>query len=140
MSLYFCLLRVFFKVLLLCRCCFARVAWRFVFCCFLFCCQSADESLVRCCGKFAMLDVLLPALKAAQHRVLVFSQMTKLLDLLEVGVLFCKEFPCAFPSLLGLLAACISRWTSGTQGRVYIHPKVPFGIDGEAWLFVSGWC
>ena len=46
---------------------------------------AADESLVRCCGKFAMLDVLLPALKAAQHRVLVFSQMTKLLDLLEVG-------------------------------------------------------
>ncbi|OEH74637.1 transcription regulatory protein [Cyclospora cayetanensis] len=52
---------------------------------FLFCFSSftPDESLVRCCGKFAMLDVLLPALKAAQHRVLVFSQMTKLLDLLE---------------------------------------------------------
>ncbi|KAL8452205.1 hypothetical protein Emed_001512 [Eimeria media] len=52
---------------------------------FLFCFSTftPDESLVRCCGKFAMLDVLLPALKAAQHRVLVFSQMTKLLDLLE---------------------------------------------------------
>lgn len=31
-----------------------------------------------------MLDVLLPALKAGRHRVLIFSQMTRLLDLLEV--------------------------------------------------------
>lgn len=59
--------------------------YRRVVCFVLYVCVcQADESLVRCCGKFAMLDVLLPALKAAQHRVLVFSQMTKLLDLLEV--------------------------------------------------------
>ncbi|CBZ56330.1 hypothetical protein NCLIV_067550 [Neospora caninum Liverpool] len=53
---------------------------------YLFCYSSytPDESLVRCCGKFAMLDVLLPALKMGNHRVLIFSQMTKLLDILEV--------------------------------------------------------
>lgn len=54
--------------------------------------SSADESLVRCCGKFAMLDILLPALKAGNHRVLIFSQMTKLLDLLEVGAFFLRRF------------------------------------------------
>lgn len=54
--------------------------------------HAADESLVRCCGKFAMLDILLPALKAGNHRVLIFSQMTKLLDLLEV----CHSHACRF--------------------------------------------
>ncbi|PFH31346.1 putative SWI2/SNF2 Brahma-like [Besnoitia besnoiti] len=53
---------------------------------YLFCYSNytPDESMVRCCGKFAMLDVLLPALKLGNHRVLIFSQMTKLLDILEV--------------------------------------------------------
>ena len=41
--------------------------------------------LVRRCGKFRMLDRLLVKLHAGGHRVLLFSTMTKLLDLLEVG-------------------------------------------------------
>lgn len=44
----------------------------------------SDESIVRVCGKFVMLDSILPKLRAAGHRVLIFSQMTKLLTLLEV--------------------------------------------------------
>ena len=39
--------------------------------------------LVKRCGKFRMLDRLLVKLHASGHRVLLFSTMTKLLDLLE---------------------------------------------------------
>lgn len=39
--------------------------------------------LVRTCGKLWVLDRLLVKLRAAGHRVLIFSTMTKLLDLLE---------------------------------------------------------
>jgi ATP-dependent helicase STH1/SNF2 len=42
-----------------------------------------DEYLVRSCGKFALLDRILPKLKVAGHRVLIYSQMVKLLHLLE---------------------------------------------------------
>ena len=41
------------------------------------------EDLVRTCGKLWMLDRMLIKLRAAGHRVLLFSTMTKLLDLLE---------------------------------------------------------
>ena len=41
-------------------------------------------ALVRACGKLWVLDRLLVKLRAAGHRVLLFSTMTKLLDLLEV--------------------------------------------------------
>ncbi|KAK7264579.1 hypothetical protein RJT34_32188 [Clitoria ternatea] len=39
--------------------------------------------IVRLCGKLEMLDRLLPKLKAADHRVLFFSTMTRLLDVME---------------------------------------------------------
>ncbi|GAB4837043.1 hypothetical protein Ancab_001958, partial [Ancistrocladus abbreviatus] len=39
--------------------------------------------LVRLCGKLEMLDRLLPKLKATNHRVLFFSTMTRLLDVME---------------------------------------------------------
>ena len=39
--------------------------------------------LVRQCGKFAVLDRMLTKLHATGHRVLLFSTMTRLLDLLE---------------------------------------------------------
>lgn len=42
------------------------------------------ELLIKQCGKFNLLDKLLVKLKKAGHRVLLFSTMTKLLDLLEV--------------------------------------------------------
>ncbi|KAH6812952.1 P-loop containing nucleoside triphosphate hydrolases superfamily protein [Perilla frutescens var. frutescens] len=40
-------------------------------------------NLVRLCGKLEMLDRLLPKLKATDHRVLLFSTMTRLLDVME---------------------------------------------------------
>jgi SNF2 family DNA or RNA helicase len=42
-----------------------------------------DESMIRCSGKFELLDRMLPKLKAAGHRVLLFSQMVELMDFLE---------------------------------------------------------
>lgn len=42
------------------------------------------------CGKLAVLDRLLVKLRAAGHRVLLFSTMTRLLDLLQVNILLTK--------------------------------------------------
>ncbi|KAJ1450783.1 SNF2 family N-terminal domain-containing protein [Pelagophyceae sp. CCMP2097] len=44
---------------------------------------ALGEHLVQNCGKFVLLDKLLKRLKERGHRVLVFSQMTALLDVLE---------------------------------------------------------
>lgn len=41
-----------------------------------------DEQLVQTSGKFLILDRLLPALKERGHKVLIFSQMTSILDIL----------------------------------------------------------
>ncbi|XP_054653329.1 lymphoid-specific helicase [Dunckerocampus dactyliophorus] len=41
-----------------------------------------DEQLVESSGKFLILDRLLPALKERGHKVLLFSQMTSILDIL----------------------------------------------------------
>ncbi|XP_061990466.1 probable ATP-dependent DNA helicase CHR12 isoform X1 [Rosa rugosa] len=43
-----------------------------------------QEEIVRASGKFELLDRLLPKLQKAGHRVLLFSQMTRLMDILEV--------------------------------------------------------
>ena len=43
----------------------------------------SGEDLVRTCGKLWVLDRLLVKLRASGHRVLLFSTMTRLLDLLE---------------------------------------------------------
>lgn len=42
------------------------------------------EQIVRASGKFELLDRLLPKLQRSGHRVLLFSTMTKLMDILEV--------------------------------------------------------
>lgn len=42
------------------------------------------ESLITESGKLHTLDVLLSRLKAQGHRVLIYSQMTRMIDLLEV--------------------------------------------------------
>lgn len=42
-----------------------------------------DDDLIRAAGKFELLDRMLPKLKAAGHRVLMFSQMTQLMTILE---------------------------------------------------------
>ena len=45
------------------------------------------QTLVSDAGKLAVLDSLLTRLKSQGHRVLIYSQMTKMIDLLEVSVL-----------------------------------------------------
>ncbi|KAM6545390.1 hypothetical protein CsatB_026126 [Cannabis sativa] len=42
------------------------------------------EEIIRASGKFELLDRLLPKLQRAGHRVLLFSQMTRLMDILEI--------------------------------------------------------
>ncbi|CAL5347182.1 unnamed protein product [Camellia sinensis] len=42
------------------------------------------EEIVRASGKFELLDRLLPKLRRSGHRVLLFSQMTRLMDILEI--------------------------------------------------------
>ncbi|KAL7642291.1 UNVERIFIED_CONTAM: hypothetical protein RMT77_006852 [Armadillidium vulgare] len=42
-----------------------------------------DEDLIRSCGKLQVLDQVLEELKKRNHKVLIFSQMTKLLDIIE---------------------------------------------------------
>ncbi|KAJ0093614.1 hypothetical protein Patl1_25418 [Pistacia atlantica] len=42
------------------------------------------EEIIRASGKFELLDRLLPKLHRSGHRVLLFSQMTRLMDILEI--------------------------------------------------------
>ena len=42
-----------------------------------------NEEIIRCSGKFSLLDQMLPKLKAAGHRVLIFTQMTAIMTIME---------------------------------------------------------
>jgi ATP-dependent helicase STH1/SNF2 len=42
-----------------------------------------NDTIVRSSGKVALLDQMLPKLKAAGHRVLIFTQMTQVMTILE---------------------------------------------------------
>ena len=41
------------------------------------------DALIQSCGKIVLIDKLLPKLKESNHRVLIFSQMVKCLDIIE---------------------------------------------------------
>ncbi|GAB9469747.1 Chromodomain-helicase-dna-binding protein 6 [Globisporangium polare] len=41
------------------------------------------DMMVKCCGKMVLLDKLLPRLKDGGHKVLIFSQMVRVLDIIE---------------------------------------------------------
>lgn len=68
---------------------FDLVSWRItIFQCFeMFSplCSSDKESLITDSGKLHTLDLLLTRLKSQGHRVLIYSQMTRMIDLLEVS-------------------------------------------------------
>lgn len=56
---------------------------------------TTDEHLVYNCGKMVILDKLLPKLQQQESRVLIFSQMTRMLDILEDyclwrGYMYCR--------------------------------------------------
>jgi SNF2 family DNA or RNA helicase len=42
-----------------------------------------DETVFRCSGKFELLDRIIPKLLHFKHRMLIFCQMTHVLDILE---------------------------------------------------------
>ena len=55
--------------------------------------EQRHDMMVKCCGKMVLLDKLLPRLKEGGHKVLIFSQMVRVLDIIEdylryVGHLF----------------------------------------------------
>ena len=67
---------------------------------------ASDINIVRYSGKFELLDRVLPKLKAAGHRVLLFSQFTSVMDILEVRA----QRRCFFPfpaSCFFFLAFCL---------------------------------
>lgn len=53
---------------------------------------SDRNSLITDSGKLTVLDGLLTKLKMQGHRVLIYSQMTRMIDLLEVRLLI--DFVC----------------------------------------------
>ena len=61
------------------------------------------EVLVQQCGKFAVLDRILVKQKASGHRVLLFSTMTRLLDLLEIYLRWRYVDTLAGPATMGFL-------------------------------------
>lgn len=57
-------------------------------CAALYCLLADKEMLVSDCGKLYVLDSLLGRLKQQGHRVLIYSQMTRMIDLLEVSAFY----------------------------------------------------
>ena len=51
-----------------------------------------DEELITSCGKLQLLDKMLPVLRKNGHKILMFSQMTKILDILQDFCEF-RNFP-----------------------------------------------
>lgn len=49
---------------------------------------TTDEHIINNCGKMVVLDKLLKAMKEKGSRVLIFSQMSRVLDILEDYCLF----------------------------------------------------
>lgn len=47
------------------------------------------EMMVKCCGKMVLIDKLLPRLKLGGHKVLIFSQMVRVLDIIEDYLRYC---------------------------------------------------
>jgi superfamily II DNA/RNA helicase len=74
-----------------------------------------DALLIRTCGKFELLDRILPKLYRTGHRVLIFSQMTELLDLLQ--------------DLLGYLQFRYLRLDGGTKAE--LRPQLVADFNAE---------
>ncbi|KAI4345493.1 hypothetical protein L6164_012612 [Bauhinia variegata] len=77
--------------------------------------------IVRLCGKLEMLDRILPKLKATDHRVLFFSTMTRLLDVME-EYLTLKQY--RYLRLDGHTSGC----DRGTLIEMFNKPGSPYFI------------
>ena len=65
---------------------------------------EVDESIVTGSGKLKLLDRMLPKLREDGHRVLIFSQFTSTLDILED---YCEYRKLPFVRLDGYICCCI---------------------------------
>ena len=92
------------------------------------------NSLITDSGKLTVLDGLLRKLKLQGHRVLIYSQMTRMIDLLEVkGILFItalKHKIIGSLSPFDWLAFYLfrSRGGGGGQCHCWISRKMPFAL------------
>ncbi|KAL0903158.1 hypothetical protein M5K25_027515 [Dendrobium thyrsiflorum] len=62
---------------------------------------TTGDHLITNAGKMVLLDKLLPKLKERDSRVLIFSQMTRLLDILEDYLMFCGYQYCRIDGSTG---------------------------------------
>ena len=84
-----------------------------------FCCTD-KETLISDAGKLQVLDTLLRRLKSEGHRVLIYSQMTRVIDLLEVGWVDHREFTIDI-----FIRFICSRSTCGTESGLTCDWTVP---------------
>lgn len=80
---------------------------------------ASPAQLVSCSGKLQLLDKLLPRLKEGGHRALIFSQMTRVLDVLED---YCRSRGHSYERLDGGVTgkarqAAIDRFCNGTASN-----------------------
>ena len=101
--------------------------------------QFLQEMRIKASGKLALLDPLLDRLKAGGHRVLIFSQMTKLLDILE-DYMTAKFGQAAYERVDGSVGVAdrqtaIARFNQVGGGRVpgslFRVLGLGFGVKGE---------
>lgn len=71
------------------------------------------NSLITDSGKLTVLDGLLRKLKMQGHRVLIYSQMTRMIDLLEVSYPFCLSWFAFYV----LPRSSVGNWSSPSRQR-----------------------
>jgi len=99
---------------------------------------ATAAQLVNCSGKLQLLDKLLPRLKAGGHRALIFSQMTRVLDVLED---YCRSRKHSYERLDGGVTgrarqAAIDRFCDGGGGDGGGENAAGAGDDDGAFLFL----
>jgi len=65
------------------------------------------QAMIQAAGKLVLIDKLLPKLKAGGHRVLIFSQMVRCLDILE-DYLIQRRWEQQYNAILN--KQCIPQW------------------------------
>lgn len=89
---------------------------------FLFCIFGFRAELYRASGKFELLDRILPKLRATNHRVLLFCQMTSLMTIMEDyfafrNFLYLRLDGECIKELLGFESSLLSAGVMGTQRK-----------------------
>ena len=61
--------------------------------------EKMFQTMVQSSGKLVLTDKLLPKLKADGHKVLIFSQMIRVLDIIEDYLVYKKYYPASIRPL-----------------------------------------